>query len=112
VRVIIAGTRTIADYDLVARAVAESGFAVTLVISGMARGVDTLALRYAREHGIPVEEHPANWSRWGKSAGYRRNLEMAKVAEALIAITTGSPGTAHMIEIAESLGLQTFVKRV
>ena len=111
-RTIIAGTRTITDYQLVKDAVKESGFEISVVICGMAKGVDSLGLQYAEENDLPVEKYPANWEKFGKSAGYKRNVEMADVADALIAVTTGSPGTRHMIDIARAKGFKVFVKEV
>ena len=55
---------------------------------------------------------PAEWDKYGKSAGYRRNQDMANVAEALIAIRVGgeaSKGTTHMINIAKAKNLQIYV---
>lgn len=63
-------------------------------------------------HNIPLELYPADWNGYGKSAGYRRNVQMAQVADALIAITNGSPGTKHMIDIANEKGLKVFVKDI
>ena len=100
--VIIAGSRSITDYASVCDAVRRSGFAITRVVSGMAAGVDSLAIRYAAEHGLPCDRFPAEWKRWGRSAGYRRNAQMAEHADALIAVWDGkSPGTRHMIEVAK-----------
>ena len=50
-----------------------------------------------------MEVFPANWNKFGKSAGFRRNEQMAEVADALIAFWDGkSHGTKHMIEIMEN----------
>ena len=46
-KVIIAGSRDITDYSLVCRAISESKFDITEVISGTARGVDTLGEKWA-----------------------------------------------------------------
>jgi hypothetical protein len=111
-KVIVAGSREIVDYDLVIQAIKESGFEVTQVISGTARGVDTLGARYGKENNIPVREMSANWDQWGKMAGFKRNEEMAQVADALIAIWDGqSKGTRNMISIAKRYNLRTYVKR-
>lgn len=110
-RTIIAGSRTIDEYALVEQAVKESGFTITTVISGCARGVDSLGELWAELNHIPVERHPAEWKRDGeKLAGFMRNERMADVAEALIAVTNGSPGTKHMIVTARRRGLKVFVK--
>ena len=110
-RVIIAGNRVITDYELVKRVVAESGFLITRVLSGRARGADQLGERWAREHGVPVLYFPADWQTFGKGAGFIRNREMAKHADALIAIRAppgpGNPdkGTPDMIKVARAQGL-------
>jgi hypothetical protein len=90
----------------VKQAVADSGFTITEVISGTAGGVDKLGERYAREHGIRLKCMSAEWDKYGKSAGYRRNEQMAEVADALIAVHNGSKGTGHMINIARRNGLK------
>jgi hypothetical protein len=109
-RVIIAGSRGITDYAKVCDAVRQSGFPIGRVVSGMAAGVDRLAVRYAAEHGLPCDCFPAEWKKWGRSSGYWRNAQMAQHADALIAIWDGkSPGTRHMIELAKARGLRVFV---
>jgi hypothetical protein len=109
VRTIIAGSRGIWQYELVEKAVVNSGFLVSVVISGTANGVDKLGEKYAIDHAIPLERYPADWDAYGKSAGYRRNQQMAEVADALIAVTNGSKGTQHMIDIATAGGLKVYV---
>ena len=111
-RTIIAGTRTITDYRLVEQAVAESGIPITEVVSGCAKGVDTLGEMWAQLHQRPVARFPVDWKKHGKAAGPIRNAEMGDYAEALIAVTTGSPGTRNMIEYARKKGLKVFVKTV
>jgi len=116
-RCIIAGSRTITDWQLVAAAVAASGFHVTEVVSGGARGVDVLGERWARRRGIRIRRFPADWERYGRSGGYRRNAEMATYAAAedgaLIAVWDGvSRGTGHMIDLARQHGLAVYVHRV
>lgn len=77
-----------------------------IIISGTARGADTLGEKYARERGFTLRQFPADWDQFGKSAGYRRNCQMADNADALIAFWDGqSPGTRHMIEIARERNL-------
>jgi hypothetical protein len=109
-RVIIAGSRSMTDAAQVTMAIAQSGFVIREVISGGARGVDTLGEAWARTHHIPVRRFPADWQRYGKSAGFRRNEAMVHVADALIAIWDGSsPGTGHMIATARRRRLRLFV---
>ena len=76
------------------------------IISGCAKGPDTLGIRWALEHGVPVRKFPAKWKIWGKSAGFVRNEEMANEGTHLLALWDGeSSGTRHMIECARRKGL-------
>jgi len=109
-KVIIAGSRTINDYTMVCHAVLRSGFSISRVLSGMAVGADALAIRYATENGLPLDPYPAQWSNWGRSAGHKRNVQMAHNADGLIAVWDGqSRGTQHMIYVAKARRLQVFV---
>lgn len=109
-RTIIAGSRTITDQKVVDSACDNCGWRINTVVCGKARGVDTLGESYALRNGIPVTYYPAEWDRYGKSAGYKRNAQMAENAEALILIWDGkSKGSAMMLQIAERKGLRTHV---
>lgn len=109
-KTIIAGSRTIRSYSVVDTAVKLSGFRITEVVSGAARGVDILGEQWAARHGVPCRVFEADWNRWGKRAGYLRNVEMGEYAEALIAVWDGiSPGTKHMINIAYGRGLKVYI---
>lgn len=104
-KVIIAGSRNITDIENVEKAVERSGFHVTEVVSGMATGVDTLGEQYAANRGIRVHQMPAQWMLHGRSAGYKRNVEMSVYADALVAVWDGvSKGTQHMIGIMRKAG--------
>lgn len=98
-KVIIAGSRSIEeDWILVDHCVRLSGYEITEVVSGGARGIDTSGEQFAIIRGIPFKRFPADWNSKGKSAGILRNIEMANYADALIAIWDGkSKGTLHMI---------------
>ena len=111
-KTIIAGSRDIIDYELLKEAIKESGFEITQIISGGARGVDKMGERYARENNIPCQVVTANWDLYGRSAGLKRNKEMSEIGEALIAVTNGSNGTAHMISMAELMHLKIYIKKV
>lgn len=115
-RTIIAGSRTLADYEYVKRAVKNSGFKITTVLCGMCPdGIDLLGLRYAKDNGIPWEEYPAEWTKQGyynPRAGFERNYTMALNADALIAIWDGeSRGTQDMINVATRENLDVYLMR-
>ena len=46
------------------------------LISGNARGADRICEKVAEDFGWTVERYPANWEKYGKSAGFLRNREM------------------------------------
>ena len=101
-RIIVAGGRDFNDYELLCRKLDFflSSTENPVIVCGEARGADSLGKRYALERGIPVISFPADWDRYGKSAGFRRNKEMAANADALVAFWDGkSRGTANMIEL-------------
>jgi hypothetical protein len=105
-KVIIAGSRKIKNYDLVEKAIKDSGFEVTEILSGCAGGVDELGEQYAARYNIKISYFPANWSTYGKGAGMIRNYEMSKIADALVAVWDGkSVGTKNMIDTAVNKGI-------
>ena len=113
-RVIIAGWRHCRDVALVRKAIQASGFEVTTVISGGARGVDSIGeLLACTELHVPVVRYHADWAAHGKAAGPMRNQEMALNADALVAVShPESRGTADMIARARRLGLQVYVEHI
>jgi len=115
-KVIIAGSRTITDYFEIVTALTFADYTIsnlTEVVSGTAKGVDQLGEMLAYRNHIPVKKFPADWDKYGKSAGYRRNADMAKYADSLIAIWDGqSKGTRHMIELMYKYGKPVYVHEV
>lgn len=79
---------------------------IDCIIVGGCRGVDTIAKQWALDLYIPVKEYPADWEKYGKGAGPRRNEEMAKIATHLIAFKSSkSTGTQNMITLANKYNL-------
>ena len=109
-RVIIAGGRDFSDYERLSERALHllSAQDQVTIVCGEARGADSLGKRLAYEKGWEVLSFPADWDKYGKAAGYKRNEEMARNADALIAFWDGkSRGTKHMIDLAKKYGLQT-----
>ena len=106
-KVIIAGSRGFFNYKLLREQCnkflrEKRRTSNIIIVSGHARGADTLGEKYAQDEGFALEIYPAQWKKFGKRAGYRRNEQMAEVADALIAFWDGSSkGTKHMIDIME-----------
>ena len=77
------------------------------ILSGNARGIDKIGELYAKNHNIKCNIYPADWTTFGKSAGYKRNITMSKNANSLLAFWNGqSKGTKHMIDIAKQNNLK------
>ncbi len=116
-KVIIAGCRDFDDYEMLKEYVDHILQNVSKkedieIVSGGARGADALGERYAKEHGYKLTVFPADWDKYGRAAGPKRNEKMGDYADALIAFWDGkSRGTRHMIEYAEAKSLKVRVKR-
>ena len=107
-RVLVTGSRTWADEEAIAGALAghwHDGNAL-LVTGACPRGADEIAERIWRSRGGLVERHPADW-RTGRDAGMRRNAAMVALgADVCLAfIRDGSPGATHAAHLAEQAGI-------
>lgn len=110
-KVIVAGGRQFNDYERL-KSVLDNIPKPFAVVCGEARGADTLGKRYAIENGLKVHSFPADWDTHGKSAGHKRNAQMAEFAGALVAFwDNSSRGTKSMIELARAKGLKVVVVR-
>ena len=119
-RILITGSRDWDDDPLLcinlAMAVQEprpEGSAVVIVHGACPRGADKTADIWARNHGLRVERHPADW-RHGKSAGFIRNAEMVSLGASLCLAFykqgAGNKGTDHCAKLAGEAGIP--VRRV
>lgn len=95
---IIAGSRSINDYNELLDALKKVPWVITEIVSGHASGVDMLGEQYAKENDLKLHLFKADWNKYGKRAGFIRNGEMAEYAGVLLAIWDGkSRGTKDMI---------------
>ena len=106
-RVVIAGCRDYNNYDeakpyidyCLSNIRKENNI---VIVSGCASGADAIGERYAEENGFKIERYPANWKAYCKSAGPRRNKQMAKASDYVICFWDGkSKGTKSMIDCAK-----------
>jgi len=112
IKVIIAGGRDFDDFNKLCKVCDEflQNHSNIEIVSGAYKGADLLGERYAAERNYPIKQFPADWKRYRKSAGHKRNAEMAAYADVLIAFWDGkSKGTKHMIELATQTGLKVNV---
>ena len=102
----ITGGRSYADEAHVRRVLSSLDPRPELVIHGGATGADALADRVAREFGITVRVFPAEWTRYGRSAGPRRNSEILAFGPDLVIAFPGDRGTADMVRRARAAGIE------
>ena len=95
---------------------AQSQSLELVIVTGAAAGYDRLATYVGRELGLKVVSFPADWKTQGRSAGHRRNEEMAEYltarvragAKADVVAFPGGSGTAHMRQHAKAMGLAVY----
>lgn len=106
----VVGSRSFYDYRRMYEVLAD--FKLRGVISGGARGADTLAERYAKERGLSLMVFRTDWERYGRNAGFRRNLQVLQKADEVVAFWDGeSPGTAYTIRTARRQGKKVHIHR-
>lgn len=98
---VIAGSRTITDYELIHEAFTLCDWRdrITEIVSGAARGVDTLGEQLAHNKRLKLARFPADWDRYKNAAGPIRNEQMAKYCDIAIIIMEGkSTGSRNMVK--------------
>jgi predicted Rossmann fold nucleotide-binding protein DprA/Smf involved in DNA uptake len=105
----IVGSRTLHDYETVAFELDSffEGKVVDCINSGGADGIDSLAIDFARSHGIPFQVFEAQWDTYGPSAGPIRNKLIVEASDEIIAFIdsrTESKGTRNTIKQAQESG--------
>jgi hypothetical protein len=101
-RVVIFGSRDFNNFPLLQKKVdfLTQNLGPITILSGKAKGADSLGEKYAHSRDIPVMEFPAEWETYGKRAGMVRNKEMFDNCDYGIAFWDGtSPGTKMMINL-------------
>lgn len=123
-KVVICGPRDFNDYDEVLLAIEKSEYEITEVVSGGAKGVDSLGEKWARENDIPIKRFLPDWKdlsvpnavvkensygKYNAAAGSVSNEKMAFHADAVIAVVHGETrGTADMIKQGKEKELEVY----
>jgi predicted Rossmann fold nucleotide-binding protein DprA/Smf involved in DNA uptake len=103
----VIGSRSFEDYDLLKNELTKHD--ITCIISGGAKGADSLAEQYAFEHNIPTTIHKPDWS-IGRHAGFLRNKTIVEESDRIIAFWDGtSKGTLSSINYAKKYGKPTII---
>ena len=99
-KIAVIGSRNFNDYELVKTTL--STLNITLLVSGGAKGADSLGERYATENNIETLIFKPDWEKHGKAAGMIRNTDIINNADTVIAFWDGeSKGTKDSITKAE-----------
>ena len=105
VSVLVCGGRKFNGWTAMQRALDR--ISPDIIIHGAAGGADSMAGRYAQENNIPCRDFPAEWRRYGRSAGYRRNQQMLDEGKPdLVVAFPGGPGTQNMVKISRQQGFE------
>ena len=117
-RIVIAGCRDYENYDEAKKFIdfcllnIRRGNEI-IIVSGCASGADAIGERYAEENGFKIEKYPADWEKYGRSAGPLRNELMAKISDYVICFwDTKSKGTKSMINFAIKYNKPIKIKNV
>ena len=73
--------------------------AVTEIVSGGAKGIDTCAKDYALRHELKLTEFLPEYKKYGRGAPLRRNITIIEYADLVLAFWDGkSRGTKYVID--------------
>jgi hypothetical protein len=112
VTILVCGDRHYTDYTTILEYIRS--FTDITIITGGCRGADSLAVLAAQELGFDFRIYPANWSKYGKSAGVRRNQTMIDIEKPVLVIAfhdniSRSKGTVDMLKRARYHGIRTIL---
>ena len=100
-KLLVAGSRSIREYDLGRHIPADT----TLIITGGAEGIDTMAETYADEKRLSKLILRPQYERYGKSAPLKRNEKMVELCDTVLIVWDGcSRGTEYTLKYAQKIG--------
>jgi YspA, cpYpsA-related SLOG family len=108
-RVLVCGSRSCKDFTFVSCKLGDLHelHPFSLLITGGATGVDSLATQWAQACNIEVLTYPAAWGTFGRMAGPIRNRKMLEHGKPdLVVAFPGGRGTANMVKLAKSRGVR------
>jgi len=116
IRLAIVGSRGFNDYERLCAAVyalaEQEQISVVGVVSGGAKGVDSLGARFAHEHGLQLTEFLPEYDKYGRGAPLIRNKTIIENADYVLAVWDGvSRGTLNAIGHAQKLGKPLHIER-
>lgn len=99
-KLLIAGSREIEDFDISKYVSCD----VDTILSGGAKGIDTLAEKYADKHRLSKIILKPKYELYGRAAPLKRNEELVKMADKVLVVWDGkSRGTKYTIDYAKKM---------
>jgi hypothetical protein len=111
-KVAVVGSRTFIDYDILKKNldIIHEKKPITYIVSGGAKGADSLGEKWAKENNIESLIFIPDWDKFGKSAGYKRNESIIINSDIVIAFWDGkSKGTQHSINLSKQHNKPVFI---
>lgn len=112
-RVAVVGSRDFKHYGLLCYYLDNFFFrsdSPIKIISGGAKGADSLAEKFAEARNIKTKVYKANWEKYGKKAGFLRNKKIIKNCDVVVAFWDGeSKGTKITIDLAKEAGKKVYI---
>jgi len=113
-KIAIVGSRTFNDYEklkeFISNTCEEHSYEIDTIVSGGARGADALGEKFANEFGYEKLIFKADWDKYGKRAGFIRNVDIIKNCDICFAFWDGeSHGTKHDIELCKEYDKPCFI---
>jgi len=114
-KIAIVGSRSFSDYNLLKKSmnsfIKDSSISITHIVSGGAKGADSLAHQYANENNLQMIVFKPDWKKFGKRAGIVRNSDIIENADIILAFWDGlSSGTKNSIDKALKLNKKVIIK--
>ncbi len=105
----VVGSRSFNDYSQVERFLNQFDD-IDLIVSGGAKGVDSLAEKYSLQYKIEKLIFYADWKKFGNKAGFIRNTSIIERADVVVAFWDyKSKGTLDSIKKAKKLKKELYI---
>lgn len=111
-KIAVIGSRDFDDYGVLEAFLdgLRPAVGIEVIVSGGAKGADSLAERYARDRDIPMEVHRPDWKTFGRSAAFIRNRSIVDCSDMVVAFWDGkSLGTQNAVDYAKRKGKKVHV---
>lgn len=109
-KIAVIGSRSFDDYPKMKKVLDSLKDKITGIVSGGAKGADSLAEKWASENDVPIVIFFPNWDKYGKKAAMIRNKLIIDECDQVVAFWDGkSPGTRNSLSIARIQNKKYFI---